>query len=222
MKPYKVLLKEYIDNSGLSLREISRQCEDRGTPVSQAYISKILNTETLPPPSESVSRVIADVTGGDPDELVLSGFLDRAPQEIRELYEKSELLNNAYELIEGLPGLIKEYHGKVPVDVLTQYLEYMKQLGLNTKIGTFWFNPLKQFKTNKELIEKQLEELKLKPKDKITANKIKELEKNIISDALKKLTNELSEEELKSLTDDLYDLFVIRKNRIIESKLSEE
>ncbi|WP_276918276.1 LexA family protein [Aneurinibacillus aneurinilyticus] len=105
MDNYSELLKSYITNSELSLREISRRCESRGTPVSQAYISKLLK-EDVPPASEDINRALAEVTGGDPDKLVKVAYIERAPLDIKELLQKVE---NLEELItEAITTFIEE------------------------------------------------------------------------------------------------------------------
>jgi len=86
---YYQLLKQYIEQSGLSHREISRQCKERGTPVSQAYISQIVKGD-VPPASDDVNRVLAAVTGGDPDGLIIAAYKEKAPARIRELLDQAE------------------------------------------------------------------------------------------------------------------------------------
>lgn len=79
---YKELLKTEIKRSKLSLREISRRSRDEtSTPVSQAYISQLLKGDA-PPPSDAVTRAIAEVIGADPEPLIKEGYLDRAPKAI--------------------------------------------------------------------------------------------------------------------------------------------
>lgn len=93
MGKYSELLKTYITNSDLSLREISRRCDSRGTPVSQAYISKLLK-EDVPPASEDINRALAEVTGGDPEQLIMAGYIEKAPEEVQKLLEEIEDIND--------------------------------------------------------------------------------------------------------------------------------
>lgn len=81
---YKDLLKEYVQNSGMSHREISRKCKELGKPVSQAYISQLIKGD-VPPPSEEVSRILAEVTNGDPDKLITTGYIEKSPLEVQNL-----------------------------------------------------------------------------------------------------------------------------------------
>lgn len=97
---YKQLLRHYIKSSGLLLREISRRCKKKETPVSQAYISNILNDETLPPPSDDISRILAEVTGGNPEDLIMEGHIDKLPDSIRTKFEadKREIVKRLVKL----------------------------------------------------------------------------------------------------------------------------
>lgn len=91
---YRTLLKKYIDRSGLSLREISRRCKARNTPVSQAYISKLLNGDTTLIPSEEISRALAEITGGDPDKLVMTAYIEKAPESVRDALYKIDNIDS--------------------------------------------------------------------------------------------------------------------------------
>ncbi|MFM1651769.1 LexA family protein [Brevibacillus sp. B_LB10_24] len=86
---YYQLVREYIAASGLSHREISKQCKERGTSVSQAYISQIAKGD-VPPASDEVNRAIAAVTGGDPDALIIAGYREKAPLVIREMLDQAD------------------------------------------------------------------------------------------------------------------------------------
>lgn len=81
-KQYKNLLSYHVKKSGLTLRQIAQQCKDRGQQIAPSYISKLQNGH-LPPPSETVSRVLADVLGGNSDAFVYSGYIEKAPSAIR-------------------------------------------------------------------------------------------------------------------------------------------
>lgn len=84
---YRELLAEYVAKSKMTLREIAEECKVRGEPIDPSYISK-LQTGRLPPPSEEVSRVLAEVLGGDANKLVYLGYLEKAPSIIRQLLEQ--------------------------------------------------------------------------------------------------------------------------------------
>lgn len=83
MKNYASLLKNYITKSKLSLKSISDELKDRGFSTDKGYISKLQNGK-IPPAGEEITRAIAEITGGDPEELILAGYLERAPEEVRD------------------------------------------------------------------------------------------------------------------------------------------
>jgi len=80
---FRQLLREAIDNSGLTLREVALLCEEQGAPIDHSYLSKI-RSGALPPPSDKVARVLARVLGLDPMEVALKAYIDRAPEDLRQ------------------------------------------------------------------------------------------------------------------------------------------
>lgn len=110
---YAELLSEYIENSGFSLGELAIKMEHKGIKVDRSYISKIKNG-TKPPASEEVNRALAEITGGDPEKLIISAYKEKAPKEVQELLDKSqnvdELLNN---VLATLMGSYLDVHGKL-------------------------------------------------------------------------------------------------------------
>lgn len=82
---YAELLASYIENSGLSIGEIARRMdEEKGVKADRSYISMLKNGKTKNPASEEINRAIAEVTGGDPDKLILAGYIEKAPQEVKD------------------------------------------------------------------------------------------------------------------------------------------
>lgn len=53
--------------------------------IDKAYLSKLLN-DKVPAPSEEISRTIANICNKDERVLVLEGYIDKAPNEIREAF----------------------------------------------------------------------------------------------------------------------------------------
>lgn len=82
MLSYKKLLSELVKNSGLTLRDIADRCRERGVSIDPSYISKI-QTGKQAPPSDEVSRVLAEVLESDPIELIWLGYVEKAPEEIK-------------------------------------------------------------------------------------------------------------------------------------------
>lgn len=89
---YTDLLSEYISNAKISMRKIAEQCNERGFSIDHSYISK-LRRGIKPPPSEELSRIIAEVCGGDPEALVLEGYKEKAPEKVKSLIEAGTAVN---------------------------------------------------------------------------------------------------------------------------------
>lgn len=81
---YSVTLSQMISHCGLTLQQISMKCERMGVPVVPSYISK-LQTGKQAPPSDKVSEVLAKACGGDPEVLIYEGYLEKAPDFMRNL-----------------------------------------------------------------------------------------------------------------------------------------
>ena len=79
---YSDLLKKYIKDSRLTLDEISEKLNSYNLSASKQYLSKLQN-DKLPPASESLNRAIAEITGGDPEELIVAAYLEKAPEEVK-------------------------------------------------------------------------------------------------------------------------------------------
>ncbi|MED4353631.1 helix-turn-helix transcriptional regulator [Schinkia azotoformans] len=82
-KSYSELLTEYIENSGLSYAEIVLRVSKKGINIHKSYISKLKNG-TKPPATDDLNRAIAEVTGGDPEELIVAAYLEKAPEEVKD------------------------------------------------------------------------------------------------------------------------------------------
>ncbi|OCT12526.1 hypothetical protein A8709_32410 [Paenibacillus pectinilyticus] len=149
---YAELLSDYIEKSGLSLGEIAIRLKGKEIKIDRSYISKLKNG-TKPPASEDVSRAIAEVTGGDPDELILTGYLEKAPEEVKKIVQDNE----TFKIF--LDELLERYMAvPVPVEIA---------LKLKEGIGDYMFNIDEngEYYHSKEYIEEALEsstiELKL-------------------------------------------------------------
>ncbi|OME79581.1 hypothetical protein BK120_21630 [Paenibacillus sp. FSL A5-0031] len=87
MNSYSNTLKQYVNESGLSLREISRRCSNNKTPVSQAYISKLINND-IPPASEEVNKALAKATNCNPEKLIIAAQTERLKPVLDDLGEE--------------------------------------------------------------------------------------------------------------------------------------
>lgn len=127
---YHQLLKQYIENSGLSHREISRRCKEKGTPISQAYISQLAKGD-VPPASDEVNRMLAVVTGGDPDALIIAGYREKAPERIREMLDRADnvvLLIHQY--IDSLVKAMSDDKGRIEPAYRKLLIEALKESGV--------------------------------------------------------------------------------------------
>lgn len=90
---YAEMLNEIINESQLSLRQISKRCEGLNLKITPSYISQLKNGK-LPPPSEEVSLVLAKVCGSNKQAyLVFQGYMEKAPSMVKEYMLASSSLN---------------------------------------------------------------------------------------------------------------------------------
>lgn len=84
---YSIVLRNMIADANITQEELSNRCKELGTPISRGQINKILNNKA-PAPGEYISRSIAKICNVDDRELVLEGYLEKAPKEFIELLNK--------------------------------------------------------------------------------------------------------------------------------------
>jgi transcriptional regulator with XRE-family HTH domain len=75
---YHELLKHYIEKSGLSLSEIEEKMREKGYSTNKAYISRLQNSK-IPPAGDDINEALAEITGGDAEELILQANIIRSP-----------------------------------------------------------------------------------------------------------------------------------------------
>lgn len=85
MSRYSILLNTIIAESGLTSKEIVEKCNELGNGIDTTRLSKLQNAK-LPAPSEKVSRDIAKVCNVDDRQLVIEGYLEKAPKEILDAF----------------------------------------------------------------------------------------------------------------------------------------
>ncbi|GIO83530.1 hypothetical protein J25TS5_04620 [Paenibacillus faecis] len=119
---YYELLKSYIKDSGLSLSEISEKLKDHGYQVSKGYISQLQNGKTDNPATTELNRALATVTGGNIEALLTAALIERAPEEIKDKFERLTMLKELREeyikaqiIQDNTPKYIAEHITKVPV-----------------------------------------------------------------------------------------------------------
>lgn len=90
---YSEMLTQIVEESELSLRQISKRCSDLNLNITPSYISQLKNGK-LPPPSEEVSLILAKACGSKKQaQLVFQGYMEKAPQLVKEYMLASSALN---------------------------------------------------------------------------------------------------------------------------------
>lgn len=85
---YTQLLNSIIEQSGLTVKEISERCVKMGVDVTPAYISTLRNDKNNRTPSDKVSRALAEACNCEHKNiLVVEAYLQNAPQEFNGLME---------------------------------------------------------------------------------------------------------------------------------------
>lgn len=82
---YDKLLQKIIYNTSYTQDEISKKCAEIGTEISRSYIGRLQSGKSNAP-TEEVSRAIAKVCNCDERLLVIEGYLDKAPKEIKDAF----------------------------------------------------------------------------------------------------------------------------------------
>lgn len=131
---YKDVLSRVIKDSKLSLREIASRCETIGVSISPSYLSQI-QTGKLPPPSEEVSKAIAQVCSlKDSSELIFEGYMEKAPELIKYyLSTTSETNKQLLKIIMPIfhPNINQDYIDKMDtftrLGTTVSYLEKLKR-----------------------------------------------------------------------------------------------
>lgn len=115
---YGNLLRKTIAESGFNSTEIIRACNSRGRKIDKAYLSRLLN-DKVPPPAEELSRMLADICGIDERKLVLEGYIEKAPKEIKEAFLSIKFMAS-------MMGLLM-FENKVDKEVLEQLQQKLEE-----------------------------------------------------------------------------------------------
>lgn len=83
--PYNKVLRDVIDNSNYKNKQIIEELEKENIHIDKSYLSKLLNGK-LSAPREEISRAIAKICNADERLLILEAYLDKAPQEIKDIF----------------------------------------------------------------------------------------------------------------------------------------
>lgn len=101
---YGELVREYIQDSSLSLGAIAKRMEKLGVKTDRSYLSKLRNNPMYPA-SEEVNRALAKATGKDEEALVFAAYMEKAPAVAKRYFSKLDALD-AYlrKFAEANPG----------------------------------------------------------------------------------------------------------------------
>ncbi len=83
--PYYKMLNKIVADTNYTQEQIVEQCEKLGKTISKSYLNKLLNNKQ-PPPKAEISRIISRVCNADERLLVIEGYLDKAPKEIKDVF----------------------------------------------------------------------------------------------------------------------------------------
>jgi repressor LexA len=81
---YAELLKQYIKESRYTLEEISKILLNKGLSASREHLSRLQNGK-VPPATDDINIALAEITGGDPDKLILYSYIEKAPEGLKDL-----------------------------------------------------------------------------------------------------------------------------------------
>lgn len=83
---YRKILSKIVQNSGMTLKEISEKCMEFGVKINPSYISK-LQSESQAPASDEINIALSKVCGLDPDILIFEAYKEKAPQVVKNFLE---------------------------------------------------------------------------------------------------------------------------------------
>jgi len=95
MNKYADLLDKSINETNLSLTEISKRCEDEGIKVTVSYLSKLRNRK-MPPPSFKITAALAKVLNANVEKLLAAGIYDNQIQNIIGVEEALKIAKPEY------------------------------------------------------------------------------------------------------------------------------
>lgn len=81
--PYKKLLNQLIEQSGMTAKEIAERCEAEGAAITPSYLSMLRKEDSGRKASDEVSVALARVFEKNEQLLVLERVIDDAPKELK-------------------------------------------------------------------------------------------------------------------------------------------
>ena len=83
---YGKLLQKIIADANLTYKEVAEKCTANGKKIDPSYISKLVNGKIISP-SDQITKMIAEVCGVNPNKLIIEGYVDKAPNEIKKFID---------------------------------------------------------------------------------------------------------------------------------------
>jgi transcriptional regulator with XRE-family HTH domain len=113
-KSYSELLQQYIDNSKLSLSELSARLTEKNIRADRSYISKLKNGNK-PPASDEVTKALAEITGGDYKKLLVAAQMERLNPILEDLGEIgfNEFLNSVIGHMVTRDHFVEDFNSKL-------------------------------------------------------------------------------------------------------------
>lgn len=91
---YSMLVDKYIKESGLTLSAIAdKMLNEKGIKIDRSYISKLRKNAKYPATDE-INRALAEITGGNPEQLIRAAYIEKAPTEVRQSLKRAALYEN--------------------------------------------------------------------------------------------------------------------------------
>ncbi|QRG68559.1 hypothetical protein [Brevibacillus choshinensis] len=112
---YADLLKSYIKKSRYTLEEISELLVKKGLSATREHLSRLQNGKSQPA-SDELNRALAEITGGDINQLLWAAYVEKAPPEIKEV-----LVPIDEELLKKLHDIAELKESADPNELITQY-----------------------------------------------------------------------------------------------------
>ena len=123
--PYGKLLKKMLVESNYTASEIVEECKKRDLKIDKSYVSKLQN-DKCNCPNEKISKEIAKICNKDERLLVLEGYIDNAPQEIRELLYSIRLLftNITSNVLNFVPDktIVNEFERLIKEEPISEFI----------------------------------------------------------------------------------------------------
>lgn len=99
---YSDILRDGIYKKGLTQGKVSEECKKLNAPISRGQLNKIVSGKANPP-EEKVTRALAKICDLDERKLVFEGYLEKAPKELKDFFNKLQdfLLDFSLDFLEN-------------------------------------------------------------------------------------------------------------------------